>query len=449
MAINDFAGPIIQAFIAGQNLKRQREQDTIAAQDRERQIKEFERQTKRQEAEDKVAATMRRFEVENMLRSQLASGQRRIPTVTENLPGGLAAPQMNPIAQQLLIPSAAQELPLQETMPQSAPMQLGQEFALPQTNRRGEPLLDVPGIGQFDLREFPGYEETLGRKLMEQGLLAQAEVAKAGKIAGAQAEAKLPFETKLAKTKSEAKQEEIKLKGAQDLAVAGVKAKTATELEATRQANRLALQQVIANNRKKLISFAEGLHTARKAGEQVADVEGQLELFRNGTYAVEDMGKVSSVLRNTVINELKKQNIPVLSRVQANGIGQLQATASFIRDAERLRQEIERNPVTSTLPFVSERANLAASLRAKIEDYSRKQLGVRGVLTDKDFERQLGILPSEAPRFNRDADNLRRIRELKKDFVANFNAGYRSLSDVEKMKIIQEAGIAEFFMENK
>jgi hypothetical protein len=61
MAINDFAGPIIQAFIAGQNVKRQREQDAIAAQDRERQIKEFERQTKRQEAEDKVAATMRRL----------------------------------------------------------------------------------------------------------------------------------------------------------------------------------------------------------------------------------------------------------------------------------------------------------------------------------------------------------------------------------------------------
>jgi hypothetical protein len=356
---------------------------------------------------------------------------------------------MNPIAQQLLIPSAAQELPLQQATAQAEPMQLGQEFALPQTNRVNQPILDVPGIGQFDLRQFPGYEETLGRKLMEQGLLAQAEVAKAGQIAGAQAEAKLPFETKLAKTKSEAKQEEIKLKGAQDLAVAGVKAQTAKELETTRQANRLAVQQVAANNRKNLISFAEGLRTARKTGEQVVDIEGQIELFRNGTYAVEDMGKVPSALRNTVTNELKKRDIPILSRAQATGIGQLQATASFIKDAERLQQEIARNPVTSTIPMVSQRANLAASLITKIEDYSRKQLGVRGVLTDKDFERQLKILPSETPRFNRDADNARRVRELKKDFVANFNSAYRSLSDIEKMKIIQEAGIEEFFMESK
>ena len=134
--MNDFAAPIIQAFMQGQQMKRQAQQDVIAAKERDRQLKMQEQQLKRMEQQDKLQLALGTMQIREHLAKAIGEGSMQIPTQQENLPGGVQAPQMSPVAEQLMQPSTAQELPLQDTQVSQAPMQLGQELRNFRTLRR-------------------------------------------------------------------------------------------------------------------------------------------------------------------------------------------------------------------------------------------------------------------------------------------------------------------------
>ena len=449
MAINDFAGPIIQAFMAGQQMKRQREQDILAQQERERMIKEAERQVKRQEQQDKIDASMRRFQMEDIIRGQMAAGTRNIPVVDMPAPGGVAAPQVSPVAQQLMAPSAVQELPLQQVPGVQAPMQLGQEFAIPETQRVQQNILNIPEIGQFDLRQMPTFEDTMRRRTMERAMLGQAEVAIEGAKAGARAEAEQPFKLGLEETKAKGRVEEAKAKATTATALQAQKFGQAKELEELKARNRAKENEIKQQGRIAGIQLAESLRAKRQGKAATADIEGTLELFRNGTYTIEDMGKVPGVLRQEVADELKKQNIPVLSRAQATGLGQFKVALSFINKMKELATEIDNNPLSSTMPWISERANLEYSIGADIEQYAKSQKGVTGVLTEGDLLRQKGAIPRATPRPNRSGDNWRLIANGEKALKERFLSQYRNLSDTAKAQLAREVGILYLFKDGK
>lgn len=446
MAINDFAGPIIQAFLTGQQIKRQREQDVLATQERERLVKDAERQAKRQEQQDKIAASVRRMEVENMLRAQMASGQRTIPTSEMIAPGGLATPQVSPVVQQLLTPGLQQ--PLQETSTMQTPIQLGREFAIPETQRVQQPMLEVPEIGTFDLSQFPSYEETMRRRLMERGVEAQLDIIKAGAVSKAQAEGKLPAQLEVEDVKNKGRLEAANVKSAAQTTQQATRFEQQKELERIRRENRAVEEVQKQQNRVAITKLAESLRSKRKGQETTEDLEGTLQFFADGTYTTDDMSKVPAPLRQEVTNALKARGIVPLNRTQVTGIGQFKVAAGFIRDMKALASEIERSPTTAALPR-TERENLESALLSKIEQYSKAQLGVQGVLTENDILRQKGAMPSAAIRTNRTVDNRRRIVAGIRALREKFESQYRNLPDATKARLVQEAGLEDLFEDTK
>jgi hypothetical protein len=197
--MNDFAGPIIQAFMQGQQLKRQTEQDVIAAKERAAKLKQQEAQLKRMEQQDKLQVALGTMQIADRLREQVGSGSRTIPTMP-----GMQAPAMGPIAQQLMDASGSPRMPQPEMQapdanqnpfdytrtpeqlmrssleqipelqqpanlpellnnPQVA-MQLGKEFNIPRASTPEQKMFDAGPFGQIDMSQFPSYEETRARK---------------------------------------------------------------------------------------------------------------------------------------------------------------------------------------------------------------------------------------------------------------------------------------------
>lgn len=446
MAINDFAGPIIQAFMAGQQMKRQREQDILAQQERERMVKEAERQVKRQEQQDKIDASMRRFQMEDIIRGQMAAGTRNIPIVDMPAPGGVAAPQVSPVAQQLMAPSAVQELPLQQVSGVQAPMQLGQEFAIPETQRVQQNILNIPEIGQFDLRQFPSYEDTMQRKMIERAMLGQADITLAGQKAAVEAAAKLPAQKELEQ-----------VKGASRVEAAKVAADVRREVAEGRRALEDKRFEQLVKNQNEMTSIARArLNQAlAQASTTKADtisaklqsekeiLDSALEVAREGNVSREELlSDVPIQLRAKTLAALQSEKIPVLTKKQIEGKAEFAAARNLLEEVIALNNQINADGMLAGMPL-SKSSAMFEEVKAKTEGLARDFLQMRGVLSNADIERAFGVIVKPTI-FKESTTNPRRIETLIKDIGTKFKAAYGSLPKEKQLQIMRDTGLLKY-----
>lgn len=446
MAINDFAGPIIQAFMAGQQMKRQREQDILAQQERERMIKEAERQVKRQEQQDKLEASMRRMTVENMLRGEMASGLRNIPIVDMPAPGGVAAPQVSPVAQQLMAPSAVQELPLQQVPGVQAPMQLGQEFAIPETQRVQQNILNIPEIGQFDLRQMPTFEDTMRRRTMERAMLGQADITLAGQKAAVEAAAKLPAQKELEQ-----------VKGASRVEAAKVAADVRREVAEGRRALEDKRFEQLVKNQNEMTSIARArLNQAlAQASTTKADtisaklqsekeiLDSALEVAREGNVSREELlSDVPIQLRAKTLATLQAEKVPILTKKQIEGKAEFAAARNLLEEVIALNNQINADGMLAGMPL-SKSSAMFEEVKAKTEGLARDFLQMRGVLSNADIERAFGVIVKPTI-FKESTTNPRRIETLIKDIGTKFKAAYGSLPKEKQLQIMRDTGLLKY-----
>lgn len=446
MAINDFAGPIIQAFMAGQQMKRQREQDILAQQERERMVKEAERQVKRQEQQDKIDASMRRFQMEDIIRGQMASGTRNIPIVDMPAPGGVAAPQVSPVAQQLMAPSAVQELPLQQVPGVQAPMQLGQEFAIPETQRVQQSILNIPDIGQFDLRQFPSYEDTMQRKMIERAMLGQADITLAGQKAAVEAAAKLPAQKELEQVKGASRVEAAKVS-------AGVRREVA---EGRRALEDKRFEQLVKNqNEMTSIARARLNQALAQASTTKADtvsaklqsekeiLDSALEVAREGNVSREELlSDVPIQLRAKTLAALQSEKVPVLTKKQIEGKAEFAAARNLLEEVIALNNQINADGMLAGMPL-SKSSAMFEEVKAKTEGLARDFLQMRGVLSNADIERAFGVIVKPTI-FKESTTNPRRIETLIKDIGTKFKAAYGSLPKEKQLQIMRDTGLLKY-----
>jgi hypothetical protein len=446
MAINDFAGPIIQAFMAGQQMKRQREQDVLAQQERERMVKEAERQVKRQEQQDKIEASVRRMTMENMLRGEMAAGTRNIPIVDMPAPGGVAAPQVSPVAQQLMAPSAVQELPLQQVPGVQAPMQLGQEFAIPETQRVQQNILNIPEIGQFDLRQFPSYEDTMQRKMIERAMLGQADITLAGQKAAVEAAAKLPAQKELEQ-----------VKGASRVEAAKVAADVRREVAEGRRALEDKRFEQLVKNQNEMTSIARArLNQAlAQASTTKADtvsaklqsekeiLDSALEVAREGNVSREELlSDVPIQLRAKTLAALQAEKVPVLTKKQIEGKAEFAAARNLLEEVIALNNQINADGMLAGMPL-SKSSAMFEEVKAKTEGLARDFLQMRGVLSNADIERAFGVIVKPTI-FKESTTNPRRIETLIKDIGTKFKAAYGSLPKEKQLQIMRDTGLLKY-----
>lgn len=446
MAINDFAGPIIQAFMAGQQMKRQREQDVLAQQERERMVKEAERQVKRQEQQDKIDASMRRFQMEDIIRGQMASGTRNIPIVDMPAPGGVAAPQVSPVAQQLMAPSAVQELPLQQVSGVQAPMQLGQEFAIPETQRVQQNILNIPEIGQFDLRQFPSYEDTMQRKMIERSMLGQADITLAGQKAAVEAAAKLPAQKELEQ-----------VRGASRVEAAKVAADVRREVAEGRRALEDKRFEQLVKNQNEMTSIARArLNQARaQASTTKADtvsaklqsekeiLDSALEVAREGNVSREELlSDVPLQLRAKTLAALQTEKVPVLTKKQIEGKAEFASARNLLEEVIALNNQINADGMLAGMPL-SKSSAMFEEVKAKTEGLARDFLQMRGVLSNADIERAFGVIVKPTI-FKESTTNPRRIETLIKDIGTKFKAAYGSLPKEKQLQIMRDTGLLKY-----
>lgn len=446
MPINDFAGPIIQAFLTGQQIKRQREQDIIAQQDRERQIKEQLRQVARQEQQDKVAATMNRMQVENMLRGEIAQGIRTIPIEAMQAPGGVATPQVSPIAQQLLEPSTGQELPLQQVQRTQIPIQFGPEFAIPETQRVQQPMLDLPGIGQIDLRQFPTYEQTQARKRREQAASMLLKAEEAGLVAGAQEEAKAPSrkQEQEAKAASAAQVANIRAKGQQAVA------EKRLEFQNKQLSQTIAHQAEMASIARGRLNQTISKAATKKATTMIDKVDTEKEILdsalavaREGNVSREELlTDVPLPLRAKMLSAVQSAGIPLLTKKQIEGKAEFSAARNLLEEVMQLNNQINAEGWRAGLPLTKSSA-MFEEVKAKTEGLARDFLQMRGVLSNADIERAFGVIVKPTI-FKESSTNPRRIQTLINDIGAKFKAAYGSLPKDEQVKILQETGLFKY-----
>lgn len=446
MAINDFAGPIIQAFMAGQQMKRQREQDVLAQQERERMVKEAERLAKRQEQQDKIDASMRRFQMEDIIRGQMASGTRNIPIVDMPAPGGVAAPQVSPVAQQLMVPSAVQELPLQQVSGVQAPMQLGQEFAIPETQRVQQNILNIPEIGQFDLRQFPTFEDAMQRKMMERAMLGQADITLAGQKAAVEAAAKLPAQKELEQVKGASRVEA---------------AKVAADVRREVAEGRIALEdkrfEQLVKNQNEMTSIARArLNQAlAQASTTKADtisaklqsekeiLDSALEVAREGNVSREELlSDVPIQLRAKTLAALQAEKVPVLTKKQIEGKAEFAAARNLLEEVIALNNQINADGMLAGMPL-SKSSAMFEEVKAKTEGLARDFLQMRGVLSNADIERAFGVIVKPTI-FKESTTNPRRIETLIKDIGTKFKAAYGSLPKEKQLQIMRDTGLLKY-----
>jgi hypothetical protein len=180
MAMNDFAGPIINAFMQGKQMKRQTEQDILQAEQQKEQLKRQEAELKRLETQHRLQLQLGRMQIENALREQVASGLRKIPRF-----GGVEAPMINPIAQNLAPTSLPEGMP-ELVQPQATPpaMLLGQEFAVPEVVDKENAIVDYGEFGKFDISKMTTPQEVLQRQAQEAQLKSQIKL---GEVANTEA----------------------------------------------------------------------------------------------------------------------------------------------------------------------------------------------------------------------------------------------------------------------
>ena len=446
MAINDFAGPIIQAFMAGQQMKRQREQDVLAQQERERMVKEAERQVKRQEQQDKIDASMRRFQMEDIIRGQMASGARNIPIVDMPAPGGVAAPQVSPVAQQLMAPSAVQELPLQQVSGVQAPMQLGQEFAIPETQRVQQNILNIPEIGQFDLRQFPSYEDTMQRKMIERAMLGQADIALAGQKAAVEAAAKLPAQKELERARGASRVEAAKVSAdvRREVAEGRIALEDKRFEQLVKNQNEMTgIARARLNQALAQASTTKADTVSAKLQSEKEILDSALEVAREGNVSREELlSDVPIQLRAKTLAALQAEKVPVLTKKQIEGKAEFAAARNLLEEVIALNNQINADGMLAGMPL-SKSSAMFEEVKAKTEGLARDFLQMRGVLSNADIERAFGVIVKPTI-FKESTTNPRRIETLIKDIGTKFKAAYGSLPKEKQLQIMRDTGLLKY-----
>lgn len=439
--MNDFASPIIQAFTQGQQLKRQTEQDLIAAKERAAQLKQQEAQLKRMEQQDKLQLALGTMQIREHLAKAIGEGSMQIPTQQENLPGGVQAPAMSPVAQQLMQPSAVQELPLQNAQVSQAPMQLGQEFAIPETNQVQDPILDLGGM-KFDLRQFRGPEET--QKAHIQRLLASAGV-KAQEAALLE-QAKQPFRQaeQTQKDASAMKRVETQTQAQKDIAAANnlVRVQANNAAAAARQAKveaDKAHNDQMYNLAKQRLSIATQKLDADKnaVGD---DIAATVDQFKTGVLSKDDVSKVPIKQRNALYRRLQADGVTMLDNKQKAGVADFYMLKEFKDTVRELSDAYSANPILGN-DLIGPVADIKNRLKGILEPVGRK-FDYKGVLTDKDSERLLGFATSK---FTSKAEDLKREQLIDRFIVQKFNAEYpaKSISLQQRRDLAKKAGVSD------
>lgn len=452
MAINDFAGPIIQAFMQGTQLKRQTEQDKLAGEERLARIKQQEQEMNRMLKRDQLELQRMKMEAEDLVRRQFESGARKIPTVEMPLPGGVAAPQMSPVAQQLLGPSAVQELPLQQVPGQTAPMGLGAEFVIPETNAVQQPIVDLGELGKIDLRNFRTPKEVMAQRLADQeaalGLKVQETKLVEGVKSGFRKEEKAADNAAaMARTQVTAGVQSERNKALSEQAKA-TQAFRAKQLELQEQ--RLKQDKQIATAR---LGVAYAKLSADKSKNAVVDEDAAaarvetIEAVKKGILNKDDITKlVPMSQRETFYKDLRRAGVVPMSAEQAKAVGKFQDLVGFYKKMEELRVELDSS-VLQGLP-TTRAAALAEELMAGAEGYGRDLQNMKGVLSDKDIDRLKGGLPSWMLSLDKSGRNARRVRDFRETLKRNFNESFKTLPEEQRLRLANETGMLELFRVN-
>lgn len=444
--MNDFAAPIIQAFMQGQQMKRQTEQDIIAAKERERQTKMQEQQLKRMEQHDKLQLALGTMQLTDYVRKGVGDGS----IVTRD--PGLEAPQMGPVAQQLMQMQPAQDantdpmqswqdmpLPLQQAQGSQAsqvPTQLGEAFNIGSTGQFRDPIVDIGGI-KIDTRGFRGKEET-EKDFMRRQL--QSAEAKAYQVSQ-QESAKRPFMQAAQAQKDAAAMDRTKLTvGAKALQDETTNKFRTAELELKRN----ALEQARELGKAKI-----ALGYAKKAKNAISEEDAQagrgdtIAAFKAGTYTKEDIKSlIPQSGREQFISDLRKAGVTPLNIPQRDLIVPFQQMADFANRAEKISELINKGAFQG-LPG-TDADNEMGQLLADTENFGRGTKGMHGVFSDNDIKLLKGAYPSAMPSQHRAESNRNKVNKIKKDLVFKFNETYKNLPDVEKARIAKETGMINF-----
>lgn len=449
MAINDFAGPIIQAFMQGTQLKRQTEQDKLAGEERLARIKQQEQEMNRMLKRDQLELQRMKMEAEDLVRRQFESGARKMGTEAMPLPGGVAAPKMSPVAQQLLGPSAVQELPLQQVPGQTAPMSLGAEFAIPETNAVQQPIVDLGQLGKIDLRNFRTPQEVMAQRLMEQEAALGLKVKETQAVEGVKSsfrkeEKAADNAAAMARTQVTAGVQKERNQALSEQAKATAEARK-QDLELRRKA--LEQQQKIAQARLS-IAYGKARRDAAKDATEIADEQAArvetVDAVRKGVLKKEDIPKlVPMSQRENFYKDLRKAGVVPMDEVQANATRKFQDALNFYRKMDKLKDVLNSSAIEGA--WGTSGNDLAAELLADAEGFGRESKQMKGVLSDKDIERLKGALPSWTPGLDKTVRNQRRVNDLRETLKRNFNETFKTLPKAQRIQLAEETGMMELF----
>jgi hypothetical protein len=446
--MNDFAAPIIQAFLQGQQMKRQTEQDVIAAKEREKESKRYDAQLKRIEQSDKISNAYNMLQ----LREHVAKGIGDGSIITQD--PGLEAQQMGPVGQQLMQMQAppaqniepaptGQNMPLQEAPMQvsQAPMQLGPEFNIGSTGQFRDPIVDIGGI-KFDTREFRGPEET--QKAHIQRLLATAGV-DAQKAALVE-QAKFPYRqaAQIQKDKSAMDRVKTQTQAQKDISTANniVRVQANTEAAAARKVQaevKKAHNEQMYDLAKRRLGIAVQKLDQNK-GAVGNDITATVDQFKAGVLGKDDVSKVPIKQRNALYNRLQSEGVTMLDNKQKAGVADFYMLKEFKDTVRELSNAYSANPILGN-DMIGPVADIKNRLKGILEPVGRK-FDYKGVLTDKDSERLLGFATSK---FTSKAEDLKREQLIDRFIVQKFNAEYpsKSISLQQRRDLAKRAGVSE------
>lgn len=445
--MNDFAGPIIQAFMQGQQMKRQTQQDVIAAQEREKEAKRYADSLKRMEQQDKLQVSLGRLQIEDILRKRVGSGDLKIPIGDMQAPGGMQAPQMGPIAQQLMGPSAVQEMPLQEMPGQTQTMQLGQEFALPETNRVQKPIINIPGYGDFDLSQFRGEEETMRRNLM----LARQAMGLEGEKTKINEAIKSGFRIAEQAPKDIAAMNRVLTQ------VGGTAAnldKTLEQRETSDLRNydlrvKQYEMQTKQNDARNAILLARANKAANGSDTQNFIANEVLNRIKTGAVVMEDLKTYKPETRALIFNAATDQGIPIYSKVQRDskniffGLGDILDTAKELETAYKGKFAYD-------LPFSNVRG-VKGRLSSKAETVARNIREMKNAISDPDMLRVLSGFAQSPLEGGSAKENAVRTSDLTKAIRKKFDFTYPKdqFTPEQRLALAEETGLLKLFEEKK
>lgn len=448
--MNDFAGPIIQAFMQGQQMKRQTQQDVIAAQEREKEAKRYMDSLKRMEQQDKLQLSLGRFQIEDMLRKQVGSGDRKIPVEAMQAPGGMQAPQMGPIAQQLMGPSAVQEMPLQEMPGQTQTMQLGQEFALPETNRVQKPIINIPGYGDFDLSQFRGEEETMRRNLMlarqAMGLEGEKTKITEGIKSGFRIAEQAPKDTAamnrvLTQVGGTAANLDKTLKQNENQSV-----RRDAQFEKTYALDQEKAAETARNNRAKIDLASRKLELASGgSAEDKVHVTSLLKQVENGTLTEEELAKLGAKTNMKVREAALSAGLPIYNTKQLDGKTQFKVLADAYRLSSQLGDAYAKSKILGISIAGSRVKELRSQMDSKMEIIARDVQQAKGVLAVDDLQRAYGSVAGSFLEGGSKQANAERLGGLGKTIIDMFDTKYpkTQFSPKQRAQLLSELGLLD------